>query len=142
MPRRAVKNASPRSQVMTFRVTSDEQAAIAADAGMAEMTVSGFLTALVVGRKLRFVQSSYQRMDPAVLAELRRIGNNLNQLAHAANTGLPVNAITTIAAAHELVRSIVRHELDRQMREAPRAEPAMATDNKRATRLAETSHTS
>lgn len=30
--------------------------------------------------------------DPAALYELRRIGNNLNQLAHAANSGLPPSA--------------------------------------------------
>ena len=57
------------------------------------LTVSGLCELLVLNRRLK-VQSGprYRPMDPTTLQELRRIGVNINQIAHASNAGLPVDA--------------------------------------------------
>lgn len=40
--------------------------------------------------------------DPAALAELKRIGININQIAHAINAGLPQNTLQIVAAFKQL----------------------------------------
>lgn len=112
MPRRARKNDTPRSQVLTFRVTIEERAALEADAKRAGMvTLSEYLTAVVVRRKVKFVEPDHKRIDPALLAEMRRWGNNLNQLAHAANAGLPPDGHRVVKATHRLLATVLEDEL-------------------------------
>ena len=45
-------------------------------------------------------------MDPALLRELARIGNNLNQLAHAANRRQPVPATALLVRLIEIDREL------------------------------------
>ena len=111
MPQRARKNDTPRSQVLTFRVTTEEGAAIANDAARAGLTVSGYLTAVVVRRKTKFVEPEHKFMDPRAFNELRRWGNNLNQLAHATNASLPPDVQQLVRTMHKLVSIMLEDEL-------------------------------
>tara|TARA_R110002012_G_C11656889_1_gene611806 strand:+ start:95 stop:274 length:180 start_codon:yes stop_codon:yes gene_type:complete len=45
-------------------------------------------------------------VDPALLRELARIGNNLNQLAHAANRRQPVPATALLVRLIEIDREL------------------------------------
>ena len=62
--------------------------------------------------------------DKALLHELRRIGNNINQIAHAANSGLPLNDVAAVHAVHELLKA---HLADRQKSVPPPAGTAPPT---------------
>lgn len=44
--------------------------------------------------------------DPAVLYELKRIGNNINQIAHAVNTGLPPSVTLTVQSFRHLFEAL------------------------------------
>lgn len=46
------------------------------------------------------------RADPAVLHELKRIGNNINQIAHAVNTGLPPDITFTVQSFRQLFEAL------------------------------------
>lgn len=46
------------------------------------------------------------RADPAVLYELKRIGNNINQIAHAVNTGLPPSVTLTVQSFRHLFEAL------------------------------------
>ena len=52
-------------------------------------SVSGLCERLVTQGKLEVIPAANAELHPALFAELRRIGNNINQLAHAANGLLP-----------------------------------------------------
>lgn len=119
MPRRARKSFPVRSEVMHFRVTPDEKSDIQLRAHRAGMSVGEFLTVLAATRNVTFVERKYQPIDPVLFAELRRIGNNLNQLAHAANSGLPPSALATVQAARELVNAICRNDILRRLADEP-----------------------
>ena len=128
MPRRASRTETARNEVMTFRVTAAEKADLEAKAARAGVTLSGFIATLVTTGNLTFVEPKFLPMHPALFAELRRIGNNLNQLAHAANAGLPPDAIAVIRNAHDLMTMIARHELARDLRDHTKAESRTAAD--------------
>lgn len=46
------------------------------------------------------------RSDPALLYELKRIGNNINQIAHAVNTGLPPSVTLTVQSFRHLFEAL------------------------------------
>lgn len=72
------------------------------------VSLSEFVRALLNGDAVRVVAVA----DPAVLDELRRQGNNLNQLMHAIHAGFPVatdRVERTLASLHALyLREIER----------------------------------
>jgi hypothetical protein len=82
-----------RTRVMQVRLTEAEYAEIAARAEAALLTPASY-----VREALLDVEPPRARRRPAVeavqvarvLAQLGKVGSNLNQLAHKANSGLPV----------------------------------------------------
>jgi hypothetical protein len=52
-----------------------------------------------------------QALHPVLIAELKRIGNNLNQIAHAVNANLPPDVESAVTALRELIRLILRDEI-------------------------------
>ena len=58
----------------------------------------------------------------ALVNQLKRIGNNLNQIAHAANAGLPPDHRKTAADLRDLINAIVQNELSEQTDTRPQNE--------------------
>ncbi|KAB2912716.1 MAG: MobC family plasmid mobilization relaxosome protein, partial [Hyphomicrobiaceae bacterium] len=105
------KPKAPKTVVLSVRLPIEQREAIEVAAVGAGASVSAFVAdtmAKVVSGKLpraakieeaaalpppkpRIVPG-ISLSDPTALAELKRIGVNINQLAHAANAGLPLNA--------------------------------------------------
>ena len=54
--------------------------------------------------------ASIDPADPAVLYELKRIGNNINQIAHAVNAGLPPDAKMAVTTFHQLFEALTDAE--------------------------------
>jgi Bacterial mobilisation protein (MobC) len=67
--------------------------------------------------------SMHRPMDPALFAELRRIGNNANQIAHALNSNLPPDVQMAWRTARDLLHAIARQELFLQQVATARAAP-------------------
>lgn len=100
MPRRGYRKGlhdsnEPLPRFVRTRLTTQGFAALAAEAASRGVTVST-LTRLVVSAHLQAQRAELPQRhgeNAALLRQLIRIGNNLNQLARQANGGLvPVNA--------------------------------------------------
>ena len=62
-------------------------------------------------RALEVVSATHAELHPAVFAELRRIGNNINQLAHAANGLMPPDVRMMVGNFDKLFKLLTQNEL-------------------------------
>lgn len=117
--RRGKSNTRQRTETLYARLTPDEKAAFLERADRAGMTAAAFLRAAALGD----AGPRAQRRAPAdkaallqLLGELGRIGNNVNQLARAANAGLDLDApaLKEAMAAIEEMRALTRAALNRR----------------------------
>jgi hypothetical protein len=98
-------------------MTAAERAAIDQRAAAAGVTPSAF--AAEVLRNGRVVVQQQQTLAPALMAELSRIGNNINQLAHAANaSSAPPQAQALLTHFQELWGFMMNDEIMRRRVEA------------------------
>ncbi len=116
MPRRAPNSEQPRSKVLPVRLTPDEHAEVLAAAQAANMTASAYGARTLTGR--RVVIEKRQSMDPALFAEIKRIGNNINQLTRAVNRDRHPDAHALIGSFKELFDHLIRDELMKRRIEA------------------------
>lgn len=100
----------PRTRQVLIRLTPDEYLRRSIDAKRAGLSVSGLCERLVREGKVE-ASAEHRPMDPSLFAELRRIGNNANQIAHALNSNLPPDVQFAWRTANELLRAIGREEM-------------------------------
>jgi hypothetical protein len=96
-------------------MTDDDYALKSRQARDLSLTISGLCERLVLDGKIEMgVHPGYKLMDPALFAELRRIGNNVNQIAHAMNANLPPDLMMAWTSIHRLLTNLLAAELIRQ----------------------------
>jgi len=96
-PRKPV--AEQRSAHLVVRVTLAERRAVDAQARAAGLAAAEFVRRCVLGRQ---IAPRRARIEDAAVIELIRVGNNLNQLARATNSGRPPAGAELRAALVEL----------------------------------------
>lgn len=112
MPRRRTHASSPRTRTVTIRLTPDEYLRRSVDAREAGLSVSGLCERLVCDGKVEArVNGGHRPMDPSLFAELRRIGNNANQIAHALNSNLPAHVGLAWQTVNDLLHALMRDEM-------------------------------
>ncbi|PPD00091.1 MAG: hypothetical protein CTY31_09390 [Hyphomicrobium sp.] len=112
MPRRRTHAKATRSRMVCIRMTDDDYALKAAQAKELGLTVSGLCESLVLTGKVDMsARPSYRAMDPALFTELRRIGNNVNQIAHATNSNLPTDVMFAWRSVNNLMSALLSDEL-------------------------------
>ena len=89
MPRAHADTTQKRHRQINIRVTDGDHTRLSTEARQADLKLAVYCECVLLRRKIEIAQTTLHRMDPALFAELRRIGNNLNQVAHAINSGLP-----------------------------------------------------
>ena len=101
-----------RKIILPVRLTAQEHAKITAKAEAANLSAGGFLRACGLGR----VTPGTKRRAPAdraiieqAIAELRRVGNNINQIARAANMNEPTDSVSLNNALNEYMTTL--HQL-------------------------------
>ncbi|MGE5512897.1 MAG: plasmid mobilization protein [Bacteroidota bacterium] len=110
-----------RTRMVCIRLTDDDFAQRSAQARELGLTVSGLCERLVRdGRIVSGPRPAYTVMDPALFNELRRIGNNANQIAHALNSNLPADTRFAWKTAHDLISALLSEELAKQKTQALR----------------------
>ncbi|WP_425277587.1 plasmid mobilization protein [Hyphomicrobium nitrativorans] len=98
--------------MVCIRMTDDDYVRKASEAKALGLTVSGLCERLVLTGKVEMsAVPTYRVMDPALFAELRRIGNNVNQLAHALNGNLPPDRGYLWNTAQQLLTMLLSEEL-------------------------------
>ena len=110
MPRPRTHEAGPRARQILIRVTDQHYADLSLKADTAGMTISGLCARLVEHGKV-VVTTDSTALPLPLINELKRIGNNLNQLAHAANAGLPPSQRQMAADFRDLLDTIEQNEL-------------------------------
>jgi hypothetical protein len=104
-----------RKKIVPVRVTAEEHAEIVAKAAATSLSAGGFLRACGLGRVTagtkRRASVDYVLLGKAI-AELRRVGNNINQLAKAANMKEPTDSAKLNHALDEYMTTL------QQLREA------------------------
>jgi Bacterial mobilisation protein (MobC) len=110
MARPRKQPAEQRVTRLTTRVTPAELAHVEHQARTAGLTAAEFLRRLALGAT---VISRRPRGDDAMLVELNRIGVNINQLARAANSGMPpasADLRAALAQLHRVLQALHRCE--------------------------------
>lgn len=97
---------------MTLRLTPAERATIEQRAIAAGLTPSAYAAKRLTGEPVVIEQR--ETMDPALFVELSRIGNNINQLAHAANAGMPPTSQAVMKAMQDLFQHLMQDEVTRR----------------------------
>lgn len=95
------------TEVIVTRVTATERQQIEKKASNANLNVSAFVRASLLKSKVMPID----KIKPQLLAELGRVGNNVNQIAHKANAqgqGVRLNAreYRIIEEMRDLLRQI------------------------------------
>lgn len=121
MPRRRTHLKSARTKMVCIRMTDDDYALKARQARELGLTPSGLCERLVLEGKVEMdARPSYKAMDPALFTELRRIGVNINQIAHAVNGNLPPDLLMAWRSVEGLLTTLLAAELLTQRKEALR----------------------
>jgi len=111
--RRSGSNKRKRAKVVFTRVDDDEYAKLVDYAARARLTISSYLRKTSIGVKpprKNARATPRQRLAAKFQAELGRIGNNINQLAHVANRGQYDSSVheETLAELKQLARVLRR----------------------------------
>lgn len=110
---RPTKHQSERqASRITVRMPEDTYMTIASQATRHGRTVAQYVRDLIVDRNLPTPSDAgITKMDPLLFAELRRIGNNVNQIAHAVNSGLPPELQNAYRQADRLLSLLLADEV-------------------------------
>lgn len=112
MARRRTHSDDIRSKIVSIRLLPADYERLKSNAAAAGLSVSGMAERLVRGARVRIEPSSVPApLSPALMAELKRIGNNLNQIAHALNSNLPPDVTFTAGTLHSLIQQLARDEI-------------------------------
>ena len=116
--RKARSENRQRQKRFFVRVTDEECAAITAKAEASGLSIAGFLRACALGK----VTANTKRCVPydcvileRTIVELRRVGNNINQIARAANMNQPTDAAKLRHALNEHMITLQRLREARRM---------------------------
>lgn len=98
MVKRASRSDESRTEVVTVRLTKAERTRLEFRASAAGLTVSAFASQLLNGGRVTVESKAALNVPPELLAEFKRIGNNVNQIAYALNSrkAVPEGAVAKI----------------------------------------------
>ncbi|MCZ7593664.1 MAG: MobC family plasmid mobilization relaxosome protein [Hyphomicrobium sp.] len=102
-----------------IRMTEEDHARCSQQARELGLTLSGLCERLVLQGKVDMsARPTYRVMDPALFTELRRIGSNVNQIAHATNSNLPTDVMFAWKTLNMLLSQLLLQELANQKTQA------------------------
>lgn len=112
MAKRRTHEKAARTRMVCVRMTDDDYARQTARARALGLTVSGLCERLVLEGKVDIpAQPVYRPMDPMLFHELRRIGNNVNQIAHCMNGNLLPDLDSAWNTVKKLLSTLMAEEL-------------------------------
>jgi hypothetical protein len=97
--------------MLTTRLTPEADTRLSQEARRLGLSRAGYVNHLIENRAVMVdAPSDPDALPIALVNQLKRIGNNLNQIAHAANAGLPPDHRKTAADLRDLINAIVQNE--------------------------------
>jgi mobilization protein NikA len=107
LPSRAPRRDESRSEVVTLRLTKAERALVEQRASAAGLTLSAWAARMLSGGRVSVAVTPSPALHPALVAELKRIGNNVNQIAASLNSGRHVPVRNIALGLQEVLQAII-----------------------------------
>lgn len=132
MAKRAARGLESRTENLSVRLTKSERVRIEHRAAAAGLTVSAWAAQLLAkGQVTVEAKPAAVVMAPELIAEFKRIGNNLNQIAHALNARMPADHARLPRLWNDFINAILRDEY-LQGRAAPFAKAIQKSHDRRS----------
>lgn len=110
MGKRAPRGDTARTEIVTVRLTPAEHARVQHCAAVAGLTVSAWAAQALADGRVTVNVMHVSRLYPALIAELKRLGNNVNQIAACLNARENVPARTIVVQMQHLLEALIRDE--------------------------------
>lgn len=110
MARKRTHGDAPRTRVVSVRLRDETFTDLTQKATALGLSRAGYVEHLIENRAIRTEAPSDDALPIPLINELKRIGNNLNQLAHSVNAGWPHDAKAMAQVMQEIVAVMVRNE--------------------------------
>ena len=111
MGRRRTHHDATRTKIVSARLKHETYDLISEHAQKLGLSRAGYIEHLIENRPLRIVRPLSDELPMPLLNELKRIGNNLNQMAHARNAGLDVDPRQFRTVVSEIIATICSNEV-------------------------------
>jgi hypothetical protein len=107
LPKRAPRTDESRSEVVTLRLTRAERTLVEQRAAAAGLTLSAWAARMLSGGRVSVEVTTCEALHPSLVAELKRIGNNVNQIAASLNAGRFVPVRNVLSALQDVLQTIL-----------------------------------
>lgn len=114
MGRKRSRREETRTQVVSARLTNETYELVTEHAERMGLTRAGYIEHIIENKPLRIVRGAMDELSVPLINELKRIGNNLNQIAHARNAGSDVDPRHFHSVLADIIRVLCRNELTRK----------------------------
>ena len=114
MGRKRTHHEAKRTKIVSARLTQETYDLISVHAEKLGLTRAGYVEHLIEDRPLRIQRPTSDTLPVTFLNELKRIGNNLNQIAHARNAGQNVDPRHFQTVVTEIIATICSNEVMRR----------------------------
>ena len=111
MGNHSTRGDASRTNIIAIRLTPAERLLVEHRAAVAGLTVSSWAERLLTERRRPVEATQTSSLQPDMVAELKRIANNLIQIAAATNAGQDVPAHEYLWQVHDLLDALIRDEL-------------------------------
>jgi hypothetical protein len=112
MARRRTYADAVRTKIVSLRLTEADYLRLKLNSSWVGLSVSGLAQKLVREGRIEVVQSDIPApLSPVLMGELKRVGNNLNQIAHALNSNLPPDVQYTAKTLSQLIQLLGQDEI-------------------------------
>ena len=111
MGRKRTHHDATRTKIVSARLKHETYDLISEHAQKLGLSRAGYIEHLIENRPLRIMRPLSDELPMPLLNELKRIGNNLNQMAHARNAGLDVDPRQFRTVVSEIIATICSNEV-------------------------------
>ena len=114
MARKRTHDDAPRSKTVSVRMREATFARVTAAAAEAGLSRAGYVEHVLEGRPLPAAQPANTALPVALINELKRLGNNLNQIAHNTHCDIAPSDRAIACVVAEVFQALAEHEIMRR----------------------------
>jgi hypothetical protein len=114
MARKRTHEAAPRTKLVSVRLREATYDRVTAAAAAASLSRAGYLEHLIEDRAVVVEQTANDALPVALINELKRLGNNLNQIAHNAHCQIPPQEGQLAKVVSEIIQTLAESEIMRR----------------------------
>lgn len=113
MARKRTHTDAPRTKLVSVRLREDTFDRVTAAAAAAAISRASYIETLIEGRAVTVQHVTPDGMTVPLINELKRIGNNLNQIAHNLNCKIDPRELILVKIMREIFIALMQNEVTR-----------------------------